>query len=80
MIKSRRGYDYSPRGFRDYAVELSLREINCSTDEIRYLAIVEYNAVNKIIDSVDVAGKWRQVIPDSIGEDLYNIVCKSKKK
>ena len=61
-------------------MELSLREINCSTDEIRYLAIVEYNAVNKIIDSVDVAGKWRQVIPDSIGEDLYNIVCKSKKK
>ena len=47
---------------------------------MRYLAIVDYNAVNKIIDSVDVTGKWRQVIPDSIGEDLYNIVCKSKKK
>ena len=80
MIKSRRGYDSAPRGFRDYAVELSLKEINCSTGEMRYLAIVDYNAVNKIIDSVDVTGKWRQVIPDSILEDLYNIVCKSKKK
>jgi hypothetical protein len=80
MIKSRRGYDPSPRGFRDYAVELSLKEISCSTEGMRYLAIVDYNAVNKIIDSVDFTGKWRQVIPNSIAEDLYNIVCKSKKK
>ena len=80
MLKSRQGYDSSPRGFRDYAVELSLKEINCSTEEVRYLAIVDYNAVNKIIDSVDVTGKWCQVVPYSIGEDLYNIVCKSKKK
>jgi hypothetical protein len=80
MIKSRQRYDLSPRGFRDYAVELSLKEFNCSTKEMRFLAIVDYNAVNKIIDSVDFTGKWRQVIPDSIGEDLYKIVCKSKKK
>ncbi len=80
MIKSQQGYDSSPRGFRDYAVELSLKEVNCSTEEMRYLAIVDYNAVNKVIDSVDVTGKWCQVVPYSIGEDLYNIVCKSKKK
>ena len=80
MIKSLQRYDSSPRGFRDYAVELSFKEINCATEEMRYLAIVDYNAVNKMIDSVDFTGKWRQVSPDSIGEDLYNIVCKSKKK
>ena len=80
MIKSRQNYELSPRGFRDYAMELSLKEFNCSTEEMRYLAVVDYNAANKIIDSVDFTGKWRQVIPDSIVEDLYNIVCKSKKK
>jgi Fe-S cluster biosynthesis and repair protein YggX len=80
MIKSRQRDDLSARGFRDYAVELSLKEINCSTKEMRYLAIVDYNAVNKIIDSVDFTGKWFRILPDSIGKNLYNIVCKSMKE
>jgi len=66
MIKRNQKYDLSGQGFGDYAVELSLKEINCSTEEMRSLAVVNYNAVNDIIDSVDFPGKWFHIIPESI--------------
>ncbi len=80
VIENRFYYKQSIKGYEDYSYQQHFLEINCSTDEIRMVSSVDYNKDDNILATSDSATEWRRVVPESIIEKLFNIVCKSGKK
>jgi tetratricopeptide (TPR) repeat protein len=58
--------------------EVDAYEINCSSREIALSSTVEYDANDKVVSSVDGTGAWQSIIPDSIGEGLYDGMCSGR--
>ena len=56
---------------------LSLRpfEFDCNGRRLRTGSSVAYDSKGKVTSSSDDAGYWSSVIPDTIGEQLYNGAC-----
>jgi len=49
--------------------------VNCDTRQLRVNSSIEYRADNTVTSSDDSPGPWAGVIPDSIGEQIWNGVC-----
>ena len=50
-------------------------DINCRTDRLRATSVVDYDAAGRAVRSLDAIGAWRQVVPGTIGERLYDGLC-----
>lgn len=62
----------------DYA--LTLIEINCKEKNTQYLSIVEFSKDGNILFSVSfTTPTWEYIPPESVGEKLFKILCKSTK-
>jgi tetratricopeptide (TPR) repeat protein len=48
---------------------------NCSTRQVSLKSSVAYDSNGAISDSSDLASGWSDIVPDSIGEQLWNGVC-----
>ena len=60
-----------------YAVVLS--EFNCSEKKYRFLSITEYNQGGGVITSAtNNSSSWHFIVPHSLNERLFNIVCGSR--
>jgi len=55
-----------------------LFEINCTNKMVRYLSGHVYDG-SKIISNYD-PGKWDYIVPDSTGENLSKILCKTQSR
>ena len=51
-------------------------ELNCAAGQIRAGSFASYDATGKFTGGRE-GGKWTGVIPDTMGETLYNGVCRS---
>jgi len=62
------------------AKRLSLVELNCADSTMRVLSRVEYDKDGKVLSSIsDKNRAWVFIAPDSIGEEMLNVLCKGKK-
>ena len=55
---------------------LFLSEVHCAEKKVRTLSIVDYSTGGEILDSNSTERKWNSIVPESIGESLYEILCR----
>lgn len=58
--------------------EINLLEFNCTNEKMRTLQSVKYDANGNIVDSFFPKKEnleWYDIIPNSIGDGLYNCIC-----
>jgi hypothetical protein len=68
----------SPRSSGDEGPYKLFRfELNCRANQIRTASFANYDAGGQIIRSGE-GGKWGSVVPETIGEMLYNGACRSQ--
>jgi len=58
---------------------MSLYELKCKANQIRVTQSIEYDKDGKVQTSdVDYRAKWKDVVPESVGESILNTVCGKK--
>ncbi len=60
-----------------------LNEIDCANKRSRLLSVTSYNTYGEVIENYNFdksPSDWTDITPDSIFENLYNIVCPQKKQ
>lgn len=50
-------------------------EINCKLMLMNQTITARYDSSGKVVSSSDVSSGWQRVVPDTIGEQLYNGAC-----
>lgn len=67
------------KGYEKFKESQFLTEINCSDKKSRILSATDYAENGNILRSesrLPNQAKWKDIIPESIGEQLYRAVCK----
>jgi hypothetical protein len=68
------------RNADDPASSMSLYELKCKANQTRVTQNVEYDKDGKVQTSdVDYRAKWKDVVPESVGESILNTVCGKNK-
>jgi len=63
--------------YKDLSHIIILWEMNCIEKKAAFLEITTYSKSEKIIKSNKVKTiTWASIVPDTIGEDLYKLLCK----
>jgi hypothetical protein len=58
------------------AYSMDRLELNCRSNQTRLMSTIKYKKGGGVIDSfTSTAPKWEDVIPDSIGELIWQTVC-----
>jgi hypothetical protein len=81
-IGNRRRFDLPTAGYEQYSHTLTLLEVNCSTGQLRQVAMADHGTdgmLSYVGDGADLGG-WITVPPESGLESLYRQVCKQKGK
>jgi hypothetical protein len=52
-------------------------EINCTSGQDRVLEVVSYDTDERILERVDTPTKWKEPVPDTMGDRLVNEFCKA---
>jgi tetratricopeptide (TPR) repeat protein len=60
----------------DGPYELRQFELNCGARQIRNLSFANYDASGNLVGSRE-GGRWASIIPNTIGESLYNGACRA---
>jgi len=69
------------QGYETYSFTLNLDEYDCKNMKTGILTTIDYNEKGEVLYSTTVQTvKMREIIPDTIGESLYKLVCQEKKK
>ena len=55
-------------------------DLNCRTKRLNTTSVVEYDAEGRVIHSMDTVGVWQQVVPGTIGEQLYDGLCATSER
>lgn len=50
-------------------------ELDCKTKRMNGASTVAYDSSGKILSSSEVGSGWQRIIPDTIGEQIYNGAC-----
>jgi hypothetical protein len=50
-------------------------EMDCKGRRMNTTSIVVYDPKGKVVNSSDVGSGWQRIVPDTIGEQLYNGAC-----
>ena len=59
-----------------YNTDKGLEEIDCSGKRRRSLTVTWYSKSGNSIDTITPSyAEWRYVIPDTVGESMYEFVC-----
>jgi hypothetical protein len=78
-VRKRLGNETSFYNYSKYTHTMTRYEVDCLTERIRTTTQVEYNADGTTIKSFSNSEtKWNYVIPGSIGESLYEVICNKK--
>jgi hypothetical protein len=52
-------------------------ELDCKARRINGASTVTYDSKGNVLSSSEVSSGWQRVIPDTIGEHIYNGACGS---
>lgn len=52
-------------------------ELDCKTRRMNVASTVAYDSGGNVLNSSDVSTGWQRIIPDTIGEQIYNGACES---
>jgi hypothetical protein len=80
-------FDYTEKGVLGWVKNLGkkyenlsyvkgLWEINCLEKMRRILSMTDYDNKGNVIHSTSSPDEWKFIIPETMGESLYNEVCK----
>lgn len=59
---------------------MSLYELKCKANQIRVTRSVEYDKDGNVQTSdVEPTAKWKEAVPESVGESILNTVCNKQK-
>ncbi len=50
-------------------------EMDCNSQRLNITSTVTYDSTGKVLNSSDVSRGWQRVVPDTVGEQLYNGAC-----
>jgi len=50
-------------------------EVDCKSKRIRQTSSLVYDSEGKLVSSTEASSGWQQVVPDTMGEHLYNGLC-----
>jgi hypothetical protein len=56
-----------------YSVQI--KEVNCKEKKLRLLSFADFDIEDKRINSRDEPTKWAGFPPDSLDQQIYNVVC-----
>jgi len=55
---------------------IQVKEVNCKEKKLRLLSFADYDMEDRKINSGDEPSKWDGFPPDSLNQQIYNVVCK----
>ncbi len=64
--------------YAKFSHTLTMYELDCRNDKIKSLSYIDYDDDGNVLSSVDQTDsnvKWRAVIPDSRGEEIFQFFC-----
>ena len=63
---------------------LTLEEVNCKTRTARTMKFTNYSADRAVLQSISPKQEtwegWESIVPESMGEKMYKVVCPPQKK
>ena len=62
--------------YENISQQIALEEINCLEKSWRNLSLTHYSKDGKVIFSGSHEGQWNLIVSGSVGEFLYEAVCK----
>ena len=88
QIENRKRAGASTRGYLELHESRHYTEIDCINRRIRTLTVIDINNEGSALDSTTMTNEsmtmqdklWRQISPDSEGEDLHELLCSDKAK
>ncbi len=65
--------------FKGVSYSISLEELNCEGKKVRFLVERYYSKEGKsLLSFEDEKSQWRNIVPESFAEALYQEICKQK--
>jgi hypothetical protein len=81
MIKAQEKEGLPAQGYDNFSHTLVLREYDCKKQTYRSIQINDYDTNGKVLWTSPVSKVIKQpIVPGSVGETLYKIVCQGSKK
>lgn len=71
------------KGYENFSHSLSLHEIDCNSENKEIISFVDYDNEGKVLSTFSISKEeinMEPVVPGSIMDALYKVVCKGKKK
>jgi hypothetical protein len=69
-----------PNNFSKLSYDVRQFEFDCVNDMVRMNYVTIYDNKDQFVASPKMSGDWGDIVPDTMGETLKNIVCKGSKK
>lgn len=84
-VDERKKINLSIKGYEDFSHGLSLEEIDCVSETIGTVFFTDYNNNGNVLNSLDFSDFSKKIskspiVPGSVIDALYKIVCHGKKK
>jgi hypothetical protein len=80
FLRIRENQGLSTNGYKNFSHTFELDEYNCVKGESRVLSQVDYDEEGNVISSVSYRNpRWDYIVPDSIGESIFQTICKQRK-
>lgn len=55
---------------------IQVKEVNCKKKKLRLLSFADFDIENKKINSGDETTEWHEFPPESLDQQIYNLVCR----
>lgn len=79
-IERRRKVGLRHEGYETFSHSASLRQFDCVEQKSRVTTYTDYDTKGNLIETVSsMTSEWIDVIPDSIGDDIMQAVCKVRR-
>jgi len=78
-VETRKKNGLNVTGYEKWSHTLTLYELKCSERKLRYLSTIDYDDDGKVLDSSESEIRWSDVIPESIGEGILEVICNKEK-
>jgi len=82
IVRERKKQGLSLEGFEKYSYTLTLYDFNCKERKYRTIQIMAYDDRGRTLDSIDAgdAAEWKNIVPDTLGDEILEAVCAVKNK
>jgi hypothetical protein len=77
VIENRKQRGLSIRGYEHFDISDVRWELDCDAKQIRFTSWIDYDVHRYKLDSVTEPSQKTAIVPDSVEENLFNIVCRN---